>query len=251
MCKDRRAVYAREPVYEVDGIPVFLDPDVVKEFDEYGEQQPCFREETHDPAWDKFRIETVVEYCIGDIVLDAGCGDGRLTSALCTDYQVRATDVSLTAVKLNRGKNPEACFCVADAMDLPYAPGQFDCIIVGNLLEHVEAPCFMIRNMHNLLRKGGRLILSTPSRYRLANFRRVLLGNPVAFNSSFHVTEYTVGQVEEFLKWCGFRLTRVVTNLRRCTLAATVAAHVLQCMATTLRSHHKFGDPTIFVAERG
>lgn len=245
-----RNIYARDPVYEVDGLPVFIKSDRVKEVDEYAEGNCCLEKDTYDTEWDRFRIDTIVDNCSGEVVLDVGCGEGQLTSALCSKYEVRATDISLTAVRLNYDKNPAACFCVADVMDLPYTRGQFDCIIAANLFEHLEAPCTFVHNIDRLLRKGGRLILSTPSRYRLANFRRVLMGKPVKFNSDLHVTEYTVGQVEEMLRRCGFRLRRVITNLKRQRLAATLAVRVLQSAVTRLHSRHKFGDPTVFVAER-
>jgi len=43
VCEDRREVRAREAVYEVDRISVVLEPDVVKQFDEYAERESCFR----------------------------------------------------------------------------------------------------------------------------------------------------------------------------------------------------------------
>jgi 2-polyprenyl-3-methyl-5-hydroxy-6-metoxy-1,4-benzoquinol methylase len=242
-------VYDREPAFFDDGLPVFLTSEQAKALDEYEAENPYRTARTAATRWDEFRIGTVVEFAAG-VVLDAGCGEGDLTERLRHRHQVAAFDCSISAVKRARDRLPAVRFAVADAADLPYAPDQFDTVIAANLFEHVESPCAMLRHAHSVLRSKGRLVISTPSRYRTRNFRRVLRGESIRFNHRHHVTEYTNGQVEELLARCGFTLTDVKTNLTCGTIIGTIAAKTMQATADLLGAHVKFGDPTVYVSRR-
>ena len=242
-------VFDREPFYVTDGIPVFIKREDVESYDEYAIGNPYSSGSANSP-WDEFRLSTTTAALSGSYVLDAGCGDGSLTSRLVSSHQVEAFDISISAVRVAQTKVPQSRFAVADATDPPYAPGLFDSIVAANLFEHVDVPCRMLCRMNPLLRKGGKLVISTPSRYRTVNFRRVIRGRSIRFNHSSHVTEYTCGQVEEILRWAGFELIDVHTNLKCRTLIGSVAARIMQAGASAIGSHTKFGDPTIYVARR-
>lgn len=45
------------------------------------------------------------------------------------------------------------------------------------------------------------------SRCKTGSFRRATTGRKIVLNSTHHVTEYTMEQVDEMLRWCGFTLT--------------------------------------------
>jgi len=180
--------------------------------------------------------------------LDMGSGEGELSAALARDHRVEGFDHSISAVRQARKLVPQAHFIVADAHDPPYDDEQFDSVVLGNLFEHVESPCQLLRAARRLLRPGGRLVMSTPSRYKTRNFRRAMTGRRVILNSTHHVTEYTVGQVEEMLNWCGFNLVSVRSNLKCRTAFGTTLAQGMQFSAQLLGSHTQFGDPTVYVA---
>ena len=67
-------------------------------------------------------------------------------------------------------------------------------------------PLQMLKKIERSLKPGGHLIISTPSRYRLPNLIRVLVGKPIVLGSRQHVTEYSVGQVMEQLKYLGYEV---------------------------------------------
>lgn len=243
--------YVRHPLSSQGGIDVFLDEVSVARFDEYRTANPYRTATTSESRWDRFRVGTAVAAARGPRVLDAGCGEGDLTEALTKQIDgVFAFDISVSAAKLIRQRLPQVPVCVADAMNMPYKDDYFDTVIAANLFEHVESPCGLLRECWRVLKPGGLVVISTPSRYRTANFRRVITGRPVQFNHTLHVTEYTCGQVIELLRWCGFRLVRVESNLRCLTLPGTIAAYAMQFCARVLRSQTRFGDPTVYVAER-
>lgn len=54
---------------------------------------------------------------------------------------------------------------VGDAADLPrpFEPESFDCVVAGELLEHLEDPIGFLRGCVRVLRPKGTLVLSTPN----------------------------------------------------------------------------------------
>lgn len=240
--------FCRAPEGSIQGIDIFLPLDKVEELDEYKDENPYRNEETKQSIWDQFRISTVVSETVGRKVLDLGCGEGELSAALAQDHDVDGLDWSISAIRMAQREALNAGFIVGDAIDTPYADSQFDTVVLANLFEHVESPCALLREAHRLLRDDGRLILSTPSRYKTRNFRRIIRGAKVQLNSKFHVTEYTNGQVKEMLRWCGFSLIEVKTNLRCQTGFGTVLAVAMQSIARLMGSHVQFGDPTVYIA---
>jgi 2-polyprenyl-3-methyl-5-hydroxy-6-metoxy-1,4-benzoquinol methylase len=242
--------FSRAPLASMDGIDVFLLSEVVAVSDEYREQNPYRDERTKETVWDRSRTTMIAEAVAGTDLLDVGCGEGELSAALAAKHRVEGLDHSVAAVRSARARVPNAHFVVADAQDLPYADGQFDTVVLANIFEHVEAPCLLLREARRVLKPQGRLVMSTPSRYKTANFRRAMTGRRLVLNSPNHVTEYTCGQVGEILRWCGFALVSSDSNLRCRTRFGTAAARLMQFGARVLGSHTQFGDPTVYVADR-
>jgi 2-polyprenyl-3-methyl-5-hydroxy-6-metoxy-1,4-benzoquinol methylase len=241
--------YTRQPI-DIDGIEVFLPRELLAQSDEYQDGNPYRDETVKESKWDRFRVQTILDATTGVDVLDMGSGEGELTAVLAKKHRVEGMDYSVSAVRLARRLVPEAHFIVADAQDPPYCDGQFDTVVMGNLFEHVESPCRLLRAAHRLLKPDGRLVISTPSRYKTGSFRRAMTGRKIILNSTHHVTEYTVGQVDEILRWCGFTLVSAKSNLNCRTMLGTAMAHAMQFSAKLLGSHTQFGDPTIYMAHR-
>jgi SAM-dependent methyltransferase len=52
----------------------------------------------------------------------------------------------------------------ANAEHLPFTDGAFDAIVCSEVLEHIRAPQIALAEMHRVLKPGGKLLLSTPSK---------------------------------------------------------------------------------------
>ena len=110
----------------------------------------------------------------GSTVLDVGSSSGYLAE------QLVARDCTVTGLELDpvAGRFAERwCEQVlvgdVETMELALAPATFDVVLCGDILEHLRDPTAALARWRPLLRRGGRLVLSTPN---IANVRiRMLL----------------------------------------------------------------------------
>lgn len=93
--------------------------------------------------------------------LDAGCGTGRHARHLVQcGHEVVGIDLT-PEMLLRAARNvPQASFLEADLNRIPAADGQFDLIVCGLVLGHVEDLGGAIIELARVLRPGGRAVLS-------------------------------------------------------------------------------------------
>lgn len=66
---------------------------------------------------------------------------------------------------------------VGDASEkLPFSSETFDIILMGELIEHMFDPDFLLKEANRILKSNGTLILTFPNLSSLANRLRILLG---------------------------------------------------------------------------
>jgi 2-polyprenyl-3-methyl-5-hydroxy-6-metoxy-1,4-benzoquinol methylase len=100
------------------------------------------------------------------MILDAGCGDGRLNYELKSEkYKIVGIDYSKSAISFARAFNPDSEFAVQDLknIDLPY---EFDIIILMEVLEHFipdQIP-LILASLSKVLKADGKLLITVPSK---------------------------------------------------------------------------------------
>ena len=104
-------------------------------------------------------------------VLDIGCGDGTLTYRLAQRVErVWGVDDSLLPLRLARSefdrrpRSRHPLLTNADARVLPFPDEAFDCVVMADVIEHIDAPDAVMSEAHRVLRKGGQILLTTPRR---------------------------------------------------------------------------------------
>lgn len=94
-------------------------------------------------------------------VLDAGCGAGEpYTCTLAASCDTVGVDISGGQLALARRALPAVAFARADMCALPFRAGAFDAITALYSIIHVDRTEHeaLLRDLHRLLRPGGRLL---------------------------------------------------------------------------------------------
>jgi len=107
-------------------------------------------------------------------VLEVGCGDASFTRHLAEhSAEVTALDLSAGQIARNIHRFPDIRFIQHDAATrLPFEDGQFDVVWCSEVLEHLFAPDFALREMHRVLAPAGRLLVTVPHH---GTFKNVLI----------------------------------------------------------------------------
>jgi len=260
---------AKFAVHE-SGFPVFLRPSEIDDRDEYGEDDPydVLDGSGEMTSFHQCRLSGTVHLLeeatrrVGTCpkILDLGCGLGHITAEIQRRFpfaEVSGLDGSISAIAAAKKAYEGIDFVVADAYCPPYLPGYFDIVICNNIWEHVPDPLRLLEAVKRVLSPEGVLIISTPSRYRLGNIARVLIGKPVKLISPHHVTEYTVGQVIEQLRFGGFE-AKVFNEPWRVTKSSgalkfavrKVVRPLVQGYLRMVRSHYSLGWTVFYIAQR-
>jgi SAM-dependent methyltransferase len=95
-----------------------------------------------------------------DLVLDAGCGNGKYSAGKYSDtrgYKVVGLD-NVESVRHNSILDYGVC---GDVNALPFGAASFDVVYGRWLVEHLQNPMVALREFHRVLKPGGRLTLFT------------------------------------------------------------------------------------------
>lgn len=103
----------------------------------------------------------------GVTLLDAGCGD---TLALLNRYASKVSlAVGIDVVTPSQRPAENGAVTVGNLSELPFRNGTFDLIVSRSVVEHLEAPAAVFRELARTLRPGGKLIFTTPNRYHYSS----------------------------------------------------------------------------------
>ncbi|HEY6796931.1 MAG TPA: class I SAM-dependent methyltransferase [Kineosporiaceae bacterium] len=134
------------------------------------------------------RLATIVDLVAGlapSATLDLACGRGYLLDLLADRGLTGLAGVDV----FDDVGSPRWAYAVADVTGpLPFATGHFDCVVAGEIIEHVPHPDALLREIRRVLRPGGHLVLSTPNLVSWANRILVPFGvQPLATETSSEI----------------------------------------------------------------
>jgi len=107
----------------------------------------------------------------GEVVLDLASGEGAVSEFLKKlGCEVTAFDISKEALKKAAARGVKTVSGNVENK-LPFKDESFDAIFWGDNVEHLFLPAKTLTEIHRILKKSGRLVISTPNmsywRYRL------------------------------------------------------------------------------------
>ncbi|MBU4477614.1 MAG: methyltransferase domain-containing protein [Candidatus Omnitrophica bacterium] len=126
-----------------------------------------------------------------DYILDAGCGEGIITSIIAEkNPHVIGCDYSIEAVNIAKNQYPCIEFIYSNSTNLRFNSGTFTKVILSDVAEHLLPRQFIktLKEMRRVLKKDGMLILSTP-----------LTGNKKNTSTYAHIYEYSKDEMESIL----------------------------------------------------
>lgn len=107
----------------------------------------------------------------GNVVLDAGCGEGYYTSAFAEKNTVCGIDISKDALRYAAKRCSGCEFAVASIADIPLKDGAVDCVV------SIFAPDSR-EEFLRVLKNGGRLITVTPMEGHLWQLKQAVYDSP-------------------------------------------------------------------------
>lgn len=130
----------------------------------------------------------------GSNVLDVGCGSAHAYLNL-TDLGVKYTGVDWSSEMINKNKlnYPDANFIESSLYSIPVQSNSFDTVFSFYVLEHLVYPNLFLKELHRLVKPGGKIIILCPnfrSKGRISSLKygkvnmtlknRILSGNIIA-----------------------------------------------------------------------
>jgi SAM-dependent methyltransferase len=132
----------------------------------------------------------------GEEILEIGCGSGAYTRELVRlGARVTATEVApgpLAQARRNLG-SLEADLRIEDAQSLSLPDERFDKVLLSEVIEHVPDPDQAIAEAARVLRRGGLLVVSTPSRLSPMNLAYAVKRRVRRYGFNEHLHELTPG----------------------------------------------------------
>ncbi len=182
----------------------FID-DVYAE-DEYGSHILTSLEKARQ--FNRWMADAISPY-VGARVLEIGAGIGNITSWLLPRDLYLASDINphyidyLKNLALGKPYLKVARIDLEDAACFEPWNGQFDTVVCLNVLEHVRDPLLALRNMHDVLAPGGRLVLYVPAGQNLYSSLDEVLGHRVRYSQEMlreelQKTGFTIETMHDF-----------------------------------------------------
>ena len=147
-------------------------------------------------------------------VLEVGCGDASFTKELIRySPDVTAIDISAQQIAENRRRFAGITFLQHDVAErFPFQDNSFEAIWCSEVLEHLFDPAFALREMHRIMKPGGRLLVTVPYHGRFKNVLIALFKWDEHFvPSNPHIRFYTKQTLGQLAAKAGFAAIEMKT----------------------------------------
>lgn len=143
-------------------------------------------------------------------ILDYGCGTGRYIEELLklNPYKIIGTDISDYAIKIAKKRFPNSKFYVVGGDEkLPVKSANVDFVLAADVIEHIFDVTNFLCEVKRVMKKGGKIFISTPYHGVIKNIIISLIGFDNAFNpTAAHIRFFTKKSLSKLLTEIGFKI---------------------------------------------
>lgn len=145
-------------------------------------------------------------------ILDIGCHGGTFTQKIVKKTgtkKIYGIDISSSAINLISKKIPFGNFKVADAAKIPFKNDFFDQVFCLEMLEHVDYPELVVKEIKRVLKNGGFGVILIPSENKLFKIVWFLWTLYYPMWRHAHVQNFSDSTLENYLKKLGFKILKI------------------------------------------
>lgn len=159
-------------------------------------------------------------------ILDVGCWPCALDLILKKKgFDVHGISLDMSKIFRDnlRKKGIKLSNCDLEKDSFPFKDEQFDYILCTEVIEHMNNPYHLLNETNRVLKKGGKLLLTTPNAASLNKIFEIIKGDTIYGQSVIfwfepkekylvrerHVREYTINELMYMLNKHNFRLEKV------------------------------------------
>jgi len=145
-------------------------------------------------------------------VLDVGCGAGRFGASIKARQGAHVTGIELNprAASIAKTRLDDVVVADLDEWQVGFPSQSFDCVVCGDVLEHLRRPDVALRRIHQWLTPDGRLIASIPNVRNHTVLSSLIEGNwtyePSGLLDQTHIRFFTRFEIERLYYRAGFEI---------------------------------------------
>jgi 2-polyprenyl-3-methyl-5-hydroxy-6-metoxy-1,4-benzoquinol methylase len=150
-------------------------------------------------------------------ILEVGCAAGLTGKALREKGFKEIVGIEVNEEVAQKGKLYYDKLMIEDVekISLPFEKEHFDCILYGDVLEHLVDPWQVLKNHHAFLKKGGTIICSIPNirHYRIMKklfFKGKWEYTKDGIMDKTHLRFFTLDSIQGMLEKAGFEIRELV-----------------------------------------
>jgi SAM-dependent methyltransferase len=147
--------------------------------------------------WD-YRDSVAFSFLKGECILDAGCGEGITLEKLVALFPAgNILGIDTEPENISICKQHSLPAREGSVYALPFADNTFDSILFSEVIEHLNDPDRALREIHRVLRPGGRVVIIFPNDFMFAVARLLMGMVREAFYDPGHVRQWTPRSIRE------------------------------------------------------
>ncbi len=154
-------------------------------------------------------------------ILDVGCGVGK-TGQLLRERgfeEIYGVEISTNACRQAKSFYKEVVTGDVEKDVLPFGRGFFDCILYGDVLEHLTDPWHVLKRHREILRDDGIIICSIPNIRHYKILKSLILNGRWEYTDMgildrTHLRFFTLKTIEDLFRETGYEIKKVIKKKR-------------------------------------